>query len=181
MNYWESETMTIRAIEADDYDIFYEILKDESIQRNEADIRFPMSLEACKAFALEQSLKGNDYDYPVLILVEKRGKKIGMITPSMIDKRVGIFTAGIGILPSFQKMGYATEALRMILKFYFEEMRCVKFEAGVYQYNIASNKLCEKTGLSVEGTRRKAVFTNGRYYNEIQYGLTDDEYVSLYG
>lgn len=176
MNYWQGKNITLRAMEPDDYNLFFEALQDESIQKNESDIRIPMSLNACKDFALNQSLKGNDNESPFLIMVDNDNNKVGMATPSIVDKRIGIFTCGMFIKPEYQRKGFAHEALSLILKFYFGQMRCCKFEANVYEYNISSNKLCEKLGLVVEGRRRKSVYTDGRHFDEIMYGLTDDEY-----
>jgi RimJ/RimL family protein N-acetyltransferase len=58
-----------------------------------------------------------------------------MISPSYQDKRVGVFTCGIFIKPEYQRKGYAYEALSLILKFYFDQLRCQKFNVSVYEYN----------------------------------------------
>lgn len=75
------------------------------------------------------------------------------------------------IKPEYQRKGLAHEAISLILKFYFGQIKCCEFEANVYEYNISSNKLCEKLGLVVEGHCRKSA-----YIDEIMYGLADDEY-----
>lgn len=94
-------------------------------------------------------------------------------------KRVGVFTSGIFIKPEFQRKGYAKEALFMIMKFYFNQLRCQKFNASVYSYNEPSNKLCGNIGIVVEGRRRNTVFTDGKFYDEILYGLIKDEFSEL--
>jgi len=176
MNFWKGEKITIRAMESDDYDFLFEIIQDSRIQKHESDIRIPLSLEACKDWASTESLKGNNNNAPFLIIEDNEKNKVGMINPDITDERVGIFTCGMNIKPEYQGKGYAYEAVSLIMKFYFEQKRCVKFEAGVYDYNTASNKLCEKLGLSNEGRRKKSVFTDGKFYDTILYGLTDDEY-----
>lgn len=52
-------------------------------------------------------------------------------------------------------------------------------EEPVYSYNEPSNRLCEKIGLVIEGRRRNTVFTDGKFYDEILYGLTKDEFSEL--
>lgn len=37
----------------------------------------------------------------------------------------------------------------------------------------------KKIGLVVEGRRRNTVFTDGKFYDEILYGLTKDEFSEL--
>ncbi|MBQ6843030.1 MAG: GNAT family N-acetyltransferase [Agathobacter sp.] len=138
-----------------------------------------MSHKACSDFAEEQASKGNDNTSPFLIIEDKNKNQVGMASPSIEDSRVGVFTSGIFINPEFQRKGYAKEAMFMIMKFYFNQLRCQKFNASVYSYNEPSNRLCEKIGLVVEGRRRNTVFTDGKFYDEILYGLTKDEFSEL--
>jgi RimJ/RimL family protein N-acetyltransferase len=46
-----------------------------------------------------------------------------------------------------------------------------KLFAGVVDENIASKMVLEKNGFILEGTRIKHLFYNGRYYNQLDYGL----------
>ena len=179
MNYWQGNKICLRAMEESDADFFYETLQDMDIQKNESDIRVPMSQKACADFAMEQASKGNDNTSPFLIIEDKDKNRVGMASPSIEDSRVGVFTTGIFIKPEFQRKGYAKEAIFMILKFYFYQLRCQKFNASVYSYNEPSNSLCQKMGLVVEGRRRNTVFTDGKFYDEILYGLTKDEFSEL--
>lgn len=71
MNYWQSEKICLRAMEESDADFFYETLQDMEIQKNESDIRVPMSHKACADFAMEQASKGNDSSSPFLIIEDK--------------------------------------------------------------------------------------------------------------
>ena len=56
-----------------------------------------------------------------LLIVDGDGNKVGVASPSILDKRVGIFTCGLSIKPDYQRRGYAYEALSIILKFYFNK------------------------------------------------------------
>lgn len=166
-------------MEESDADFFYEALQDMDIQKNESDIRIPMSHKACEDFAAAQAAKGNNNTSPFLIIEDQDGTRVGMASPAIEDSRVGVFTSGLFIRAEFQRKGYATEALRMIMDFYFNQLRCQKFNASVYSYNEASNRLCEKMGFVVEGRRRNTVFTDGQFFDEILYGLTKDEFLAL--
>ncbi len=53
-----------------------------------------MSHKACVDFAVEQASKGNDNDSPFLIIEAKDKNRVGMASPSMEDRRVGVFTSG---------------------------------------------------------------------------------------
>lgn len=176
MNYWQGAKIRLRAIEEFDCDFFHNALQAAEIQKYDSDIRVPMSRKACLEFAREQASKGNDNTSPFLIIEDLQGNPVGMATPSLEDRRVGVFTCGMFILPEYQKLGYAREALSLILKFYFGQLRCQKFNASVYSYNESSNRMCEKLGFVLEGRRRHTVYTDGQYYDELLYGLTAEEY-----
>ncbi|MBQ3223173.1 MAG: GNAT family N-acetyltransferase [Clostridia bacterium] len=178
MNFWQGKKVVLRAMEESDGGLFYEILRTQEIQRNEAEIKVPASRASCDAFAVEQAAKGNGETSPFLVIENLEGEAVGLATPSLEDSRMGVFTCGMCILPAFQRCGYASDALRVILRFYFEEMRCEKFNASVYSYNEASNAMCRRIGLVYEGRRRKTIFAGGKFYDEILYGLTSEEYFS---
>ena len=177
--YWHGEKVRLRAMEETDGGLFYKILHTQEIQKYESDVRVPASRASCDAFAAEQAAKGNGETSPFLVIEDLQGNAVGMATPSIEDERVGVFTCGMNILPQFRRNGYASDALRVILRFYFEQMRCQKFNASVYSYNEASNAMCQKIGLVYEGRRRKTVFDGGEYHDEILYGLTAEEYFAL--
>ncbi|MDO4740067.1 MAG: GNAT family protein [Eubacteriales bacterium] len=180
MDYWQGKKVRLRAMEETDGGLFYEILHAEEVQRNEAEIRLPASRASCDAFAAEQAAKGNNEPAPFLVIENEDGQAVGLATPSLEDSRAGVFACGMCILPAFQRRGYAADALRVIWRYYFEEMRCVKFNASVYSYNEASNAMCRRIGLTQEGRRRKVIYAGGAYHDEILYGLTDEEYFAKY-
>jgi len=179
MNFWQGKKVVLRAMEETDGGLFYDILRTQEIQRYEAEIHVPASRASCDAFAAEQAGKGNRETSPFLVIENMDGQAVGLATPSLEDERMGVFTCGMCILPEYQRCGYASDALRLVLKFYFEEMRCVKFNASVYSYNEASNAMCRRLGLVEEGRRRKVIFAEGKHHDEILYGLTSEEYFAM--
>ena len=176
MNYWQGEHIRLRAVEPEDGEFFFESLADASIQNNVSDIRIPMSRRACDDWAMNEAAKGNDRDSATLVIEDAEHNKIGMIDPHGVDRRVGVFTCGIWIKPEFQRKGYATEALTLVLKFYFEQLGYQKFNSSVFGYNTASIKLNEKMGFVHEGRIRRDVLSQGKYYDTLLYGLTLEEY-----
>lgn len=176
MNYWQGKNIRLRAVEPEDGEFFFESLSDDSIQKYVSDIRIPMSLQACKDWAVNEAAKGNDRESATLVIEDNNHNKVGMIDPHSEDRRVGVFTCGIWIKPEFQNKGYATEAVTLVLKFYFEQLGYQKFNSSVHSYNYASIKLNEKMGFVNEGRIRRDVLSEGKYYDTILYGLTVEEY-----
>ncbi|MDP4087039.1 MAG: GNAT family protein [Bacillota bacterium] len=61
---------------------------------------------------------------------------------------------GYEISPQYRNNGYATEAIKRVVLFGFEKMGLKRVQAQVIPENIASIKVCEKSGFIKEGTLR---------------------------
>jgi ribosomal-protein-alanine N-acetyltransferase len=59
--------------------------------------------------------------------------------------------------------GYTTQAVKLIVKHAFEELKLHRIEAGVMPHNIGSIRVLEKAGFHKEGLARKNVKINGKW------------------
>lgn len=76
----------------------------------------------------------------------------------------------------WQSKGYASDALKLLLDYGFRELRLHRIYAIIYEYNEASVNFFEKNGFRFEGRHREARFWNGKFYDELVYGILDYEY-----
>jgi RimJ/RimL family protein N-acetyltransferase len=76
----------------------------------------------------------------------------------------------------WQEKGYASDALHLLLKYGFGEMRLHRIYAVIFGYNEASIKFFEKNGFKLEGKHREARFWDGKFHDELVYGILDYEY-----
>jgi RimJ/RimL family protein N-acetyltransferase len=74
--------------------------------------------------------------------------------------------------------GHGTAAVRLAARYAFEELRLAKLEAAVFVGNVASRRIFEKNGFTLEGTIRRAVRKRGRFVDEWLFGLLPEELVS---
>lgn len=72
--------------------------------------------------------------------------------------------------------GIATESIRLICKFGFEDLSLNKIEAGAYETAAASWKGLEKCGFRREGILREQAYLNGKYISVFRYGLLKSEW-----
>jgi RimJ/RimL family protein N-acetyltransferase len=77
-------------------------------------------------------------------------------------------------------MGYASEMIIQVLKYYFMELGYQKVTPHVYSFNTSSIQLHEKLGFVKEGQLRSMVYTNGQYHDEIHYGMTKQEFIERF-
>ena len=59
---------------------------------------------------------------------------------------------------------------------FFEERRYQKVNAEVYGFNESSIALHEKLGFTLEGRIRRMIYTDGKYFDALMYGMTSEEF-----
>ena len=67
--------------------------------------------------------------------------------------------------------GYATEAVRLLIKFAFEELDLLRIYAKIYEYNIGSMKVLGKTGFEKEAIIKSSVIKEGQIVDEHLYSI----------
>ncbi|MCW4454669.1 GNAT family N-acetyltransferase [Flavobacterium sp. MXW15] len=88
-----------------------------------------------------------------------------------LDPAQGRAEIGYSLHPDWQGRGLASEALRMILAYLFEELQLRRVEADVDPRNEASWRLLEKLGFVREGMLRERWHVNGELCDTALYGL----------
>jgi RimJ/RimL family protein N-acetyltransferase len=89
---------------------------------------------------------------------------------------MGRFSHGLAIGAGHRRQGFGTEAVGLLLRFYFGELRYQKCDTSIYGFNDASLAMHEKLGFQIEGRVRRAVFARGEYHDELIVGITADEF-----
>lgn len=77
---------------------------------------------------------------------------------------------------SQMRKGLATEALKEVLRYGFDEMGLNRIEAFIGPMNMASQKLVQNAGFTKEGLMRGHYFIDGKHQDSLVYGLLREEY-----
>lgn len=85
-----------------------------------------------------------------------------------------------GIYEPYRRRGYAREAILLLLRFYFLELRMHKCNTAAYSFNEASIGLHRSLGFVEEGRLREVVYTKGRYFDDVCFGMTREEFLEKY-
>ncbi len=78
--------------------------------------------------------------------------------------------------PAFWRQGYATEALKEIMRFGFVDAGLHRIEAGCAVENSASIKVLEKAGLTREGRKRKVLPIRGNWVDNYFYAILETDF-----
>jgi RimJ/RimL family protein N-acetyltransferase len=83
---------------------------------------------------------------------------------------------GITLSPVFQKRGYALEALKAVLAYFFETLSKHRVYASVDPENSASISLLERAGLHKEAHFRQSLWFKGRWVDDVIFAILEQEW-----
>ncbi|HLO18399.1 MAG TPA: GNAT family N-acetyltransferase [Anaerolineales bacterium] len=177
-NFWRGDKIRLRAIEQKDFEAVLTSTEelDTELDRFEDFIKFPVSKEHNRE-NLEALAKKERADDTFFWMIEDlQGNHVGYINTFDCERRTGTFKYAIIIKRPYWGHGYAREAITIVLRYYFRELRYQKVTVLVYAFNERSMRLHEKLGFQLEGRLRRMAYTNGDYYDELYYGMTIEEF-----
>jgi RimJ/RimL family protein N-acetyltransferase len=93
------------------------------------------------------------------------------------DTFVGI---GIGD-PDFRGKGYGTDAMKVILRYAFQELNLRRVSLTTFEYNPRAIRSYEKAGFVHEGRLHKFLLRDGRRWDLIFMGILREEWLASYG
>jgi len=85
-------------------------------------------------------------------------------------------TVGYWIGKPYWGRGMATAALRLLIRFGFEQLDLNRIEAGHLVQNLASGRVMQKADMRCEGRRRGSQLHRGEYKDAIWYAIIRDDY-----
>lgn len=177
MYIWQGHLVRLRGVEPGDWVTFQRWDQDTEIARLCYHIPFPRSEEGTRKFAAGAALAEPKGDAVWLMIVDvSTGEPVGNIKTLECDPRHGTFGYGLAVAREHWRKGYASEAICLVLAYYFRELRYQKVTAHVYAFNEASIRLHEKLGFQLEGQLRRMIFTGGTYHDELIFGMTAEEF-----
>jgi ribosomal-protein-alanine N-acetyltransferase len=103
------------------------------------------------------------------------GKLIGYLNLTFTDPQRLQVTFSIGLNRSFQRQGFALEAVEALLGFCFEGLKLHRVAGWCDSRNVAACRLLEKAGFRREGEFLKNRWVHGEWTNSIWYALLEED------
>ena len=180
MNMFKGKKVRLRAKTIADIDreqkLFEETEYNTELDRLTDSVYPPFSYDARRADMENGVRKNNDWDNCSLVIETLDHVAVGGIGVFKTDRTNGTFSYGLGISPEHQKKGYASEAIAIVLNYYFNELRFNKCTVQVYDFNEGSKALHRSMGFVEEGRLRDSKYSHGQYYDILLYGITKKEF-----
>ena len=174
--YWDGELVRLRTIEPADWETYFAWNADAEQARALHAVPFPQSREAVKRWAEREATRSPEGDGVRFVIEDRAGDVVGDLTTHHCDPRAGTFAYGITVKAGHRRRRYAAEAIRLVLRYYFAELRYQKVTVSVHSDNEPSIRLHERLGFKQEGRLRRMVYTGGRFLDELYFGLTAEEF-----
>ena len=109
--------------------------------------------------------------------IELAGTLIGSVCAVNVDDLHEKAVLGYALARAFWSRGYATEAVRAVLRYMFTEVGLHRMEASHAVGNIASGRVLEKAGMLLEGRAKDYLLFNCGFQDSSLYGLTKRDYL----
>jgi RimJ/RimL family protein N-acetyltransferase len=139
----------------------------------------PLSPEMVKKQyeAIEKEMDEDKNLYYFTIRFRETNQFIGKAAIEWIDWTNGNAFLRLGIGESeYQRKGYGSQVLKMLLRFAFNELNLYRVTAVVPAYNESAMKLFQKHHFVEEVRRRKAIQRDAEVWDFISFGLLNSEW-----
>lgn len=177
MNIYGNKVL-LRAMEPEDMELLRETANDPETEYLLGGWSFPISKLEQNKWYERAVVDKNNLRFIIEIIEDKQ--VIGMVNLVNIDWKNRSAFHGIRLGNRAPKgEGYGTDAVMAIMRYAFEELQLVRLDGSWVEYNIPSIKMYEKCGWCIEGTKKKAKYTQGKYYDLHIGGILSERYYEI--
>ena len=176
--FWQGEKVRLRAWQLEDAEKKWREYTDSEAR---SFLQYEMGLPPVSLAAYTEQLRPycdfKDTSANIGFAIETlAGEFVGWINMHSIDRRNGVFGFGVSIFREHRRKGYAAEAVTILLRYGFYELRMQKCNSACLEGNVGSLRLHQSLGFREEGHRRRVAYLNGRYHDDVLFGLLKEEF-----
>ncbi|NMB02500.1 MAG: GNAT family N-acetyltransferase [Firmicutes bacterium] len=175
---YTGEKVRLREYRKEDVPKAQGFVNDPEIKRLMGGIPFPYTLWDEEKFITQQSASNNNYSFAIETL--ENNHYIGGCGLNSLDWKNRVAEIGIFIGDKeYQNRGYGTDALKVLLRFIFDQLNLHKVSLRVLSYNERAIKVYKRLGFRDEGCLRQERFVDGAYHDLLAMGILKDEFAEI--
>jgi len=179
--FWQGADIRLRPMHVDDVALW--LVEERTDSETVRFLNYGMDLPKSERMAQEFAARYADFnhrDERIKFSIETlEGELVGGINIHSMDHKNGTFETGTRIYSAFRGRGYGFQAKLIVLRYAFHELRFQKYNIRCIETNQAMMRHAERLGCQAEGRIRRQIYTDGRYYDELVFGLTREEFDAL--
>lgn len=179
--FWQGQRIRLRPMHKTDAArwLAEEQSDSEAVRLLNSGMDLPKSEQDALAFADRYADFGHRQERIMFSIETLEGELVGGINIHSMDQRNGTFETGTRIYHVFRGRGYGFEAKLIVLRYAFHELRFQKYNIRCLESNQPMIGHALRLGCQPEGRIRRSVYTAGRYYDDLLFGLTREEFDAL--
>ena len=171
--------ITLRTLKKSDADSIYKYVRSPDIPRYTF-VPSPYMKEHAIGFIKRSHIwRRNGTSYIFGIVPHDAGEVVGTIglhDVSAVHKKTEI---GYWLGKKFRGQGYMQEAIELVLKFCFSELKLYRVQATALLDNVISQKLLKRCGFKYEGRHRNFLRQRKRIKDAHMYAITKEDYRTI--
>lgn len=172
----EGERIILRKLRLSDADDMCRNVNDKKVVRWTATIPHPYThRHALQYIRKSQRLRRAKKGY-VFGIVKHDGEFMGLVSLLRVNHEHQCGELGYWLGKKYWEKAYAAEAVRLILRFGFEQLKLNRIYAVSFERNIASRRVLERCGFELEGVMKEAVVRYRRRQNILNFALLKSDY-----
>lgn len=184
LSLWTGDLVRLRAVTESDWERFHSFDADTDGARNGYIVPLPQSPESARKWAadqaaIRQSPDHDNYGFAVEALEPGVGV-VGHMNVHGAERINRHIEYGITLGAPFRRKGYGADALRIVLRYYFDELGYHRASGMVYAFNEPSQRFHENFGFTLEGRVREYHFAGGKLHDILWYGILAPEFWAKY-
>src|SRR6476659_2486452 len=125
-NFWQGQRIRLRAIEPGDAETFNDWNLDSEMARALDFVWPPTSLQRAQAWTQRMATEEIKDDIMHCAIEDRDGNLVGSINSQSTNRRAGTFAYGVSVRTEYRGRGYASEAIILLLRYFFDELRYQK-------------------------------------------------------
>jgi RimJ/RimL family protein N-acetyltransferase len=175
--FWQGDKVRLRPVRIEDAEQdFIDSLDSPARRALQLGIELPTSVELLRE-SLEKWVGCKDSGGVIVFAIETLdGEDVGGISYHTRNRKNGTFSFGVVIVRAHRGKGYAEDAVRVLLRYAFWERRYQKCNSACVSSNEESIRLHQKLGFVEEGRRRRQWFLDGKFDDDVLFGMTREEF-----
>ncbi len=125
--------------------------------------------------AIDEAIKNNETLPQHVFAITNGNDFLGECALLPIDYAEGNFLIGYQLDDIFWKQGYGTIACEFLIDYGFNKLGASRLSGDCMSGNLGSKAIMEKCGFRQEGHQRKYWKKNGRFYDNLLFGLLKED------
>jgi len=172
------KVVKLREVQAED-------LQDVWEWENDSEMGLYLNADPGKRMSMEE-VKRRFHQYQtdptsgLFIICTVDDEPIGMLGFDRLYKDIGTCRIFIGVgRKQYWGQGYGTDAMRVGLRYFFQDVSLRKVQLSVYDFNTRAIASYRKCGYEVEGIRRNIAYVHGEWCDSIEMAITAEQFEVL--